>query len=776
MSEFRVETTKKQHRILIGISLGYVILAISYALATPPLESSDEYKHYPVVQYIQTNLSLPVLIPEEPGRWLQEAAQPPLYYILMAGVTSWIDTSDLPDLHEVNPHAFIGNPNQIANKNILIHQPELEQFPWTGSILAIYLIRFVTIVLGLGTIWVIFRLGTLLFDARIGLLATAVAAFNPMFLFVHAAVNNDALAILLANLGLYLLVKLWREAPDVKKYWWRYLIFGMVLGFGLLTKLSLAGLLALAGLALAWLSLRRRDWRYLIFGGSIVLGTALIILIPWLIRNTQVYGDPTAMSVFIEVQGTRDDPITWSGWVGEFGTFYRTFWGLFGGVNVAAPEIFYWIYNLIALAGVAGITVWFIKNLRSNNNSNQQRTSTDFPERRLTPSAIKLLVDDGLWLLIVWVMVISLLLIRWNIISPAFQGRLLFPAMGAIAVLLSFGLFNLVGPSRRAKWASILSIATFIMALLLPWIAIKPAYTLPEPQSNIPEENMFGPITFRSGEDVIQLIGVDIPPDQRVAPGSGAVELALYWRAMKPLEQNYLSTVHLLGQNSISVSQVNRYPASGMVPTSKWEPEQIWKDEYRVFVSQDTKAPSRLRIKASIFDPKLDQDLEAYGPDGEVIPLLLVGEAILITGKNQNLSPAVPVTATYSDSISFIGYDLTPQPVQVGIPLSLTLYWEATGIPSKDYTVFVHLLDALGNQVAGADAPPLTGDFPTHMWQKGELIADEHVMEIPSELPPGAYTLSIGLYDPVSGTRLPIAGGAGDSVNWQLMIDSSIGN
>ena len=78
-----MQITSRHCTILILIILAYLGLGISYALATPPLEASDEYKHYPFVQFVQTEGRLPLLEPENPGLWLQEAAQPPLYYLLM---------------------------------------------------------------------------------------------------------------------------------------------------------------------------------------------------------------------------------------------------------------------------------------------------------------------------------------------------------------------------------------------------------------------------------------------------------------------------------------------------------------------------------------------------------------------------------------------------------------------------------------------------------------------------------------------------------------------
>ena len=109
---------------LLLIIVAYLAIGVIYALSTPPLEASDEFKHYPLVQYVQTHHALPVLKPDAPGPWLQEGTQPPLYYLVMAALTSWIDTSDLPGLRILNPHAFIGIPNQVGNKNLILHQPD----------------------------------------------------------------------------------------------------------------------------------------------------------------------------------------------------------------------------------------------------------------------------------------------------------------------------------------------------------------------------------------------------------------------------------------------------------------------------------------------------------------------------------------------------------------------------------------------------------------------------------------------------------------------------
>ena len=752
-------TSRKTQRLgLVLIVLGYITLGVTYALATPPLEASDEYKHYPFVQYVQAQRALPVLDPDDPGLWLQEAAQPPLYYLLMAALTMPIDTSDLPELHHKNPHAFIGNPGQVTNKNLIIHDPAREAFPWQGAVLAVYLIRFATIGLGVGTVLLAARLWSTLFSSRVGLLAAALTAFNPMFLFVSAAVNNDSLAILLGHLGLYLLVRMWQDAPDPRACWQRYAALGAVLGLGILTKLSLGGLLGLTGLALTWLAWRRREWRLLFGGGAIVVAAALAMSGWWAARNLRVYGDPTGLNAFIAVQGTRDTPITWADWVGEFGTFYRSYWGLFGGVNVAAPESFYSVCNLAALVGAAGVGLWLWRLFESSRGH-----SVGLPnllgERGDTPQQVgesrkqtcpELCRRDGTWLLAAWAAVSLVLLLRWTIISEAFQGRLIFPALGALNVLWAVGLLAWMGTGRRPCLALVVSGWMLGAAILLPWVAIRPAYAYPEALTAVPEAAQFGPITFSGTEGgEFQLVGVEMQSGQSVAPASEPVEVVLYWQAIQPAERDYVSTVHLLGREYTSVGQVNRYPAWGMILTSQWQAEQIWRDVYHIFAKKDAAAPMRLRVSVGLYDTEAGHPLPAKGPDGTSLAMVLVGEARLATDQPPRLEPPVPLEMNWADGIALAGYGLDSQ-------MNLTLFWRATDTPSQDYTVFVHLLDESGVLRGQGDGPPVSGDYPTFFWEPGEVIIDTHHVDVDADAPPGSYRLAVGLYRLGDGTRLAV--------------------
>ena len=100
--------------------------------------------------------------------------------------------------------------------------------------------------------------------------------------------------------------------------------------------------------------------------------------------------------------------------------------------------------------------------------------------------------------------------------------------------------------------------------------------------------------------------------------------------------------------------------------------------------------------------------------------------------------------------------------VSAGGELLLTLFWRSLQPVDDDYHVFVHLLNQSNEKIAQRDGQPVQWMRPTSTWQAGEQIVDHYGMRLPDDLPPGRYRVDVGLYDPVSGQRLPISAGPQD--------------
>ena len=102
-----------------------------------------------------------------------------------------------------------------------------------------------------------------------------------------------------------------------------------------------------------------------------------------------------------------------------------------------------------------------------------------------------------------------------------------------------------------------------------------------------------------------------------------------------------------------------------------------------------------------------------------------------------------PAKADFAGLISLLAYEVREK--EDG-SLSLVLYWRCLEHIEKDYTVFVHLLDAEGNILAQGDSPPVQGHYPTTTWAVGEVVRDEHPLVGPPEAVARGVRFAVGWY------------------------------
>ena len=133
--------------LVIGV---FVLLAGLYSIVVPPFETPDEIWHYAFIQHLASGKGLPVSQPNTPALWRQQGVQAPGYYLAAAALTAAISQDDFPAIYgRANPHAAIGQPDATTNRNYLIHHAD-EGWPWRGSILALHLARFFSVLSGRG--------------------------------------------------------------------------------------------------------------------------------------------------------------------------------------------------------------------------------------------------------------------------------------------------------------------------------------------------------------------------------------------------------------------------------------------------------------------------------------------------------------------------------------------------------------------------------------------------------------------------------------------------
>lgn len=145
---------------------------------------------------------------------------------------------------------------------------------------------------------------------------------------------------------------------------------------------------------------------------------------------------------------------------------------------------------------------------------------------------------------------------------------------------------------------------------------------------------------------------------------------------------------------------------------------------------------------------------------------LLAGPLGLFHNQSQGLNLDVPAVESYynfGDQIGLLGHSAAPGQVMPGDVLDLTLYWKAQRRLSIDYQSFVHVLNEAGELVAQADKLN-PGEFPTRRWPLEKYVPDRYSVQLPSDLPPGEYLVTAGMWVQSDGWRLPVFDDAGRPV------------
>ncbi|MBI1282140.1 MAG: hypothetical protein GC179_28695 [Anaerolineaceae bacterium] len=96
------------------------------------------------------------------------------------------------------------------------------------------------------------------------------------------------------------------------------------------------------------------------------------------------------------------------------------------------------------------------------------------------------------------------------------------------------------------------------------------------------------------------------------------------------------------------------------------------------------------------------------------------------------------------DQIRLIGYDLNGDTFRAGERVELKVYWYAAAPIPYGYSSFVHISTG-GPPLAQADKLN-PADIPTKIWPSTGYLHDDYVIELPADMPTGAYQLLIGLY------------------------------
>jgi 4-amino-4-deoxy-L-arabinose transferase-like glycosyltransferase len=719
---FPTDASAWERRLLIGLLVTFFAVGMLYNVVTPLFEVSDEIWHYHFVRHLALGNPLPVQDAANQGPWRQEGSQPPLYYALAALTTFWVDTSDIDQVARFNPHGDFGVITPDGNVNLVVHNREAEAWPWQKTTLAVHVARLLSILLSTGSVYVTYRIGLELFSDKrwLALAGAGAVAFLPMFVFVSASVNNDNLAVLTSTLGLWLILRLVRDADEETPTLRRALALGLTLGLGALAKVSTLGLFGLAGLTLAYVAYRRKRWQTFIVEGPLLLLVAGLVSGWWYIRNWRLYGDPLGWNAFLDIAGRRADtsaPLArlWGERVG----FMWSYWGLFGGVGVPMATWTYRVLTGLALVSLVGIAVYLTLKFRR--------------DRHRFESWVPILLS-GLWPLIV---VNSL--IRWANLTLASQGRLVFAAIAPLQLWFVAGLASSL-PQRIGRFVAggvVVLLAGLTVAAPFLWIA--PAYAPPEPLAELPDGEVAALHIPGKGDATMRLLDYEVSP-RTVEPG-GSLEVMLTWQAEAPTAADWSVFIHVTDADEIIVAQRDTYPGLGALATSDLKPGYAWRDRTVIGIPETAYAPDEATVYAGFYNLQTGERMWIDGGEATLVELTGVSIAAPADAEVPN-----PVSFNFDDQMRLVGYQMSARTLTPGETLTLDLYWRGVQPMGIDYTVFTHIISPDTTIYGQLDSQPQGGSAPTSGWQVDELVEDQYQLTVREDTPPGVYQVEIGVY------------------------------
>lgn len=210
------------------------------------------------------------------------------------------------------------------------------------------------------------------------------------------------------------------------------------------------------------------------------------------------------------------------------------------------------------------------------------------------------------------------------------------------------------------------------------------------------------------------------------------LHLTLWWEVLADIPMNYGIDLRLLDVNGTEWARFNALMGgAGMYPTGLWRTGEIIPDTYRLAFPSGL-PPANYRLAINIYNAATLESL--YLADIHHIPQTYMSE----------YACPLPSTPIYHDHLRVTEFTF---PAQISDSLPIDMAWHAETAPAENYQVAWALQN--GEEIVWQTRTPLAPDSDATTWQTdgecGALILARHRLEIPSDIPAGAYTLTMQL-------------------------------
>ncbi len=414
----------------------YFLLAVGYSLLMPIWEAPDEPAHYHLAWRLARKGSYAT------EQLNYEAHQPRLYYYFGAQIIKALD--------KINPRLSDYYFPREYKFNIRVAE---RRFDWNVDnyrfLLGVYTLRWINILFGGLALWLNWKTFNLVAPDRptLRLTALALAALTPQYLHIMSSVNNDALGTLAGALLFYCAARVTNQSNNLIST----LSIPLAIILPLTTKLTAlpVGAALLVITVWKWLfGLRQKRW-WGITGLIIFFGAGVLyFLFPEMIQSA-------AYEIQWRLFSLRKKGVDVDYLKTISNQIIQTYWGKVGWLAVGLPV---WVINTLTGLGFVGAAIHIFKLIRWKTNVPQL----------------------NLWVTTFMIALFTILAVARNgLTTGATQGRLLFPAIGALSILMVSGWHDIL-PERIQRFLPLIVILLLLSCTLILWqFGILPVYYQP---------------------------------------------------------------------------------------------------------------------------------------------------------------------------------------------------------------------------------------------------------------------------------------------------------
>lgn len=271
------------------------------------------------------------------------------------------------------------------------------------------------------------------------------------------------------------------------------------------------------------------------------------------------------------------------------------------------------------------------------------------------------------------------------------------------------------------------------------------------------------PLAVESTDGNVSLLGYTVSPE--VLRGESRLNTTLYWQAHRPIDANYIVSVHLVSVPDIaSVAQVDWVSSTELsnYPSVGWLPGVPVRMALSLNLPADLPASHSYWLIVRLWDTA-SQSIPLTTTDRQLLSAdTVVLQAVPAVSPAPPASPPAARTYDLGASVILYGFQL-PRQAQAGRPLAIDFWWRKSSPLGKNLSQFVHFI-AAGQPPVTFDGQPFAGAFPVADWPLNVGLVDHWQASLPADMPPGEYNVSTGLYEWPSLARLPAVDEDGQTV------------